>query len=74
MRVLEGQVVIITGASGGIGKVICKVLAMEGVNIAAHYLKDRDGIETAAALVKGAGRQVEVIKADLTIPSDVTFL
>jgi NAD(P)-dependent dehydrogenase (short-subunit alcohol dehydrogenase family) len=57
MGVLEGRVAIVTGASGGIGKSICKVLATEGADIVAHYLRDQAGVEVAAAAVKAAGRQ-----------------
>ncbi|MCK5551558.1 MAG: SDR family NAD(P)-dependent oxidoreductase, partial [Deltaproteobacteria bacterium] len=35
MGALEGRVAIVTGASGGIGKSICKVLATEGADIVA---------------------------------------
>jgi NAD(P)-dependent dehydrogenase (short-subunit alcohol dehydrogenase family) len=65
MGALEGKVALVTGASGGIGKAICRVLALEGADIAAHYLQDRQGADSAASLVKRAGRRVEVLKGDL---------
>jgi NAD(P)-dependent dehydrogenase (short-subunit alcohol dehydrogenase family) len=74
MGVLEGRVAIVTGASGGIGKSICKVLATEGADIVAHYLRDQAGVEVAAAEVKGAGRQVEVVKADVGAASEAQAL
>jgi NAD(P)-dependent dehydrogenase (short-subunit alcohol dehydrogenase family) len=74
MGVLEGRVAIVTGASGGIGKSICKVLATEGADIVAHYLRDQAGVEVAAAAVNAAGRQVEVVKADVGVASEAQAL
>jgi NAD(P)-dependent dehydrogenase (short-subunit alcohol dehydrogenase family) len=74
MGALEGRVAIVTGASGGIGKSICKVLATEGADIVAHYLRDQAGVEVAAAEVKAAGRQVEVVKADVGAASEAQAL
>ena len=74
MGALEKQVAIVTGASGGIGKAICQVLATEGADIVAHYLHDRDGAEIAAASVKAAGRQVETVRANVAVPSEARAL
>jgi len=56
MGALEGRVAIVTGASGGIGKGICRLLAAEGADLVAHYHRDQVGVEIAAAAVKAAGR------------------
>ncbi len=64
MGAINGQVAIVTGASGGIGKAICKVLAREGAEVVASYFNNRAGVEVTAAAVKAAGRQVEVVKAN----------
>jgi len=74
MGMLEGQVAIVTGASGGIGKVICQVLATDGADVVAHYHHDRNGAEIAAALVKAAGRQVEIVKANVAVPAEARAL
>jgi 3-oxoacyl-[acyl-carrier protein] reductase len=74
MTPLKGQVAVVTGASGGIGKAICKALAAGGADIAAHYSKDRAGVESAASLVKAAGGRVEIIRADLSLRSETKNL
>jgi 3-oxoacyl-[acyl-carrier protein] reductase len=71
---LEGQVAIVTGGSGGIGKAICEILAKEGADIITHYLHDQKGAEIAAALVKAAGRQVEITRANLAVSSEAKAL
>ena len=53
MKLLEGQTVIITGASRGIGKGIAKVFAQQGANIAFTY---RSSDEKAKQLEKELSR------------------
>jgi NAD(P)-dependent dehydrogenase (short-subunit alcohol dehydrogenase family) len=71
---LEGRVAIVTGASGGIGKAICRILAINGANIVTHYLHDREGVEIAATAVREAGRQVEIVSADVAVVAEVQAL
>lgn len=65
---LKGRVAVVTGGSGGIGTVVCRRLAAEGVAVAVHY---RDRVEIAdrivAEIVDGGGRAV-AIPADLLVP------
>ena len=57
---LEGQVVLITGASGGIGAETARVLAKEGARLVLHYHRNQAGAQALAdeldvdALVLGA--------------------
>lgn len=68
---MEGRVVLITGASGGIGSAIARACAVERAAVVAHYFRN----ETAARMVvdeiiRGGGRAMAV-GADLTRPKAV---
>lgn len=67
---LEGQVAIVTGASGGIGKAICKLLAEEGAHIVAHFYHDQHGVQQAVSKVETAGRRAELVKANLAVAAE----
>ncbi|HUE73693.1 MAG TPA: SDR family oxidoreductase, partial [Pirellulaceae bacterium] len=61
---LAGQVAVVTGASGGIGRAICRELAAAGADIVVHGRRS-EAADEAAAEVRAAGRQAQVILADL---------
>ncbi|HEV8390465.1 MAG TPA: glucose 1-dehydrogenase [Dongiaceae bacterium] len=61
---LTGKTALVTGASKGIGREICRVLADAGADIAA-VARDRDGLCEVKAAVEGMGRRCLVIEADL---------
>ena len=46
---LDGKVVLLTGASGGIGSVTARALGAAGADLIAHYRADRAGCEAAVA-------------------------
>jgi len=46
---LNGRVVLLTGASGGIGSVTARALGARGAAVVAHYSMNRDGAEAAVA-------------------------
>jgi 3-oxoacyl-[acyl-carrier protein] reductase len=73
-EMLKGRVAVVTGGSGGIGTVLCRRLAAEGVAVAVHY---RDRVEIAdrivAEIVDGGGRAV-AIPADLLVPRAAELL
>jgi NAD(P)-dependent dehydrogenase (short-subunit alcohol dehydrogenase family) len=46
---LDGRVVLLTGASGGIGSVTARALGASGAALVAHYGGNRDGAEAAVA-------------------------
>ena len=65
MRIDGGQVVVITGASGGVGRATARLFARRGARLAL-LARGRDGLE-------GARREVEARGATaLVIPTDVS--
>ncbi len=71
---LNGRVAVVTGGTGGIGTVLCRRLAAEGVAVAVHY-RDRNEIadRIVAEIVDGGGRAV-AIPADLLVPRAAELL
>ncbi len=57
--------ILITGASGGIGRAIAASLAAPGRRLLLHYAADQAGIDTSAAAVTAAGAEALVVQADL---------
>ena len=60
---LEGQTVLVTGASGGIGAAIVERLAAEGVRPIIHYGRDKARAEALLSRIGGAGL---IVQADLS--------
>lgn len=71
---LEGKVALVTGSSGGIGQAIAIRLAQEGADIVIDYRSHPDGAQETLSKVKAAGRKGVVVKADLSVMSDIRQL
>jgi 3-oxoacyl-[acyl-carrier protein] reductase len=69
---LTGKVVIITGASGGIGSAIARKFAEEGARLVLHYRGGRDQAEALRRELSGA--DVLLVRADLTREADASRL
>ena len=69
---LNGQVVLVTGASGGIGSVIARTFAAEGARLILHYHRGRARVE--ALLAELSGTEAIGIGADLRREAEVNKL
>jgi len=67
----EGQVVVVTGASRGIGKEIARAFAAEGATVIVNYRSNRAAAEEEVADCKRAGGDAWAVQADVTSPDAV---
>ena len=59
------RVILITGASSGIGAATARALAAPDTAIALHARKNRAGLEKVAGFVQGAGAETLILEGDL---------
>jgi len=71
---LAGKVVLVTGASSGIGRAIALACAEAGADLALTFRENRTGVDEAAGSVRAAGRRVEVVRADVSRQEDLDVL
>ncbi|RDI55994.1 SDR family NAD(P)-dependent oxidoreductase [Nocardia mexicana] len=70
---LDGKVVLITGAAGGIGRATALLAANEGARLAVTDLAE-DGVQETAAQVRAAGAEAIALAADLTAGGSVNAM
>ncbi len=71
---LDGKAVVVTGGSSGIGRAIVRRCAEAGADVLFTYRRNRAGAEAAAGDVRGGGRRVEVVQADISREEDIATL
>jgi 3-oxoacyl-[acyl-carrier protein] reductase len=71
---LDGKVVVVTGASSGIGRAIAGRCAGAGADLLISYRRNRRGADDAAGEIAATGRRVEVLQADIAREEDIATL
>lgn len=71
---LIGHVVLVTGASSGIGRAIALACANAGANVVATYWRDATDAESVAAAIRAKGRRAYVFPLDLADQPSITAL
>ncbi|PZW48055.1 NAD(P)-dependent dehydrogenase (short-subunit alcohol dehydrogenase family) [Humitalea rosea] len=67
-------VLVVTGASRGIGAATARLAAARGWRVVGSFLERRDAAEAVAEEIRAAGGEVEMVQADTSVEADVTRL
>jgi 3-oxoacyl-[acyl-carrier protein] reductase len=62
----QGQTIIVTGASRGIGAAVARAFAAEGGNVVVNYLQNTDAANRTVEACKTAGGDAWAVQADVT--------
>ena len=65
LAAFTGKVVLVTGASGGLGAGMARAFAREGATVAVHYRTRREGADAVVEEIVGNGGTAEQFYADL---------
>jgi NAD(P)-dependent dehydrogenase (short-subunit alcohol dehydrogenase family) len=68
------RVVIVTGASRGIGAAIARRAAKEGASVAVNYVKGEDAARQVVAKIEAGGGRAAAIQGDVAREADITAL
>jgi NAD(P)-dependent dehydrogenase (short-subunit alcohol dehydrogenase family) len=69
---LDGRIVLVTGASGGIGSVTAAALGEQGASVIAHFGANRDGAESAVSSLPESRRLL--LQSDMSVPGSARSL
>jgi NADP-dependent 3-hydroxy acid dehydrogenase YdfG len=70
MADMDGRVVVITGASSGVGRATARAFAHAGADLAL-LARGRHGLEITAKEVESSGRRAAVFPTDVADPDQV---
>lgn len=73
-RAFDGQVVVVTGASRGLGANLAKLFATQGAKVVLNYRNSASEAQTVQAELAAAGAEVMIVQGDITRQEDCQSL
>jgi 3-oxoacyl-[acyl-carrier protein] reductase len=74
MQDLKGKVVLVTGASSGIGAAVARAFAGQGSHVAVHFRSQRATAAEVAAFARSQGCEAEIFQADVSTTAETDRL
>lgn len=74
MQDLKGKVVLVTGASSGIGAAAARAFAAQGSHVGVHYRSQPEAAEAVARDVRAQGCEAEIFQADVSVTAETDRL
>src|ERR1700704_1114127 len=71
---LQNKIVLVTGASKGIGRACVEAFASEGANVIIHYVHDEQGAQETADVATKHNVKALVVQADITKQNEVDVM
>jgi NAD(P)-dependent dehydrogenase (short-subunit alcohol dehydrogenase family) len=65
------SILLVTGASRGIGAAIARLAGARGYDVAVNYLRDAKAADAVVQAVRGAGRRAVAIQGDMAREADI---
>ncbi|MCS3800973.1 SDR family oxidoreductase [Niastella sp. OAS944] len=74
MNTLNNKVILVTGASRGIGAAVAKKIAGEGAKVVINYAGNKQEADQTVQLIKDTGGDAIALKADVSKAAEVTAM
>jgi 3-oxoacyl-[acyl-carrier protein] reductase len=71
---LSGKIAVVTGGSGELGRMIVRVLARCGADVAIHYFRNAEGARLLGEELQPLGVRGMTVQADVTQPQSVSAM